>query len=72
MAEIKDDFAEISEDIVLNGGAAMAVIVQKQSDGNTVAVSNAVREAIPEIQKTLPLTLKFLNLWILQTLSEIR
>ena len=58
VAEIKDDFAEISEDIVLNGGAAMAVIVQKQSDGNTVAVSNAVREAIPEIQKTLPADVK--------------
>lgn len=54
VAVIEDGFAEITEDIVLDGKEAMAVIIQKQSDANTVAVSNAIREALPEIEKDLP------------------
>lgn len=58
VAEIEDGFAELSEDISLNGKAAMALIIQKQSDANTVAVSNAVREALPDIERDLPVDVK--------------
>ncbi len=54
VAEIEDSFAERSDDFIINGKQAIGVIVQKQSGGNTVAVSQAVQKALPEIQKQLP------------------
>ncbi len=58
IAIIEDSFAEKTEDFLMNGKPAIGVIVQKQSGGNTVAVSRAVREAIPEIQAQLPADVK--------------
>lgn len=54
VATIEDGFAEKSEDFLMNGKPAIGVIVQKQSGGNTVAVSRAILEALPEIQSQLP------------------
>lgn len=58
IAVIEDSFAEKTEDFLMNGKPAIGVIVQKQSGGNTVAVSRAVREAIPDIQAQLPADVK--------------
>jgi multidrug efflux pump subunit AcrB len=38
----------------LNGQRAMAVMVQKQSGGNTVEVARAVRDKLQEVQRDLP------------------
>ncbi len=54
IAEIKDAFKERGYDVRLNGQRAMAVFVQKQSGGNTVEVSRAVRAKLEEVRANLP------------------
>jgi len=54
IAEIKDLFKERTYDVRLNGKHAMAVFVQKQSGGNTVEVSKAVRAKLEEVKANLP------------------
>ncbi|MBF0407367.1 MAG: efflux RND transporter permease subunit [Candidatus Riflebacteria bacterium] len=58
VAEIKDGFLERTGDFLLNGKRAVGIIVQKQSGANTVSVSKAVIDAIPEIQAQLPSDVK--------------
>ena len=58
VAEIEDGFAEKSDELMINGKPAIGVIVQKQSGGNTFAVSQAVRAALPDIQAQLPADVK--------------
>lgn len=58
IATVEDSFGEKTEDFLMNGKPAIGVIVQKQSGGNTVAVSRAVREALPGIQAQLPADVK--------------
>ncbi|MEW6708618.1 MAG: efflux RND transporter permease subunit [Candidatus Riflebacteria bacterium] len=58
IATVEDSFGEKTEDFLMNGKPAIGIIVQKQSGGNSVAVSRAVREAIPEIQAQLPADVK--------------
>lgn len=48
--DLKDSY-EMSE---LNGGTAVAAMVTKMSGANTVAVAEAVKERMAEIQKNLP------------------
>lgn len=61
VAEIEDGFAEKSDELMMNGKPAIGVIVQKQSGGNTFAVSQAVRAALPEIQAQLPSDVKIIE-----------
>jgi HAE1 family hydrophobic/amphiphilic exporter-1 len=58
LAQIKDGFLEKTGDFLLNGKRAIGVIVQKQSGANTVSVSKAVLDAIPQIQAQLPSDVK--------------
>ncbi len=58
LAEIKDGFLERNNDFLLNGKRAIGVMVQKQSGANSVAVSNAVLKALPDIQAQLPADVK--------------
>ena len=58
VATVEDGFKEVTEDVRINNKKSMVVIVQKQSDGNTVAVSRAVKEALPRIEKDLPKDVK--------------
>ena len=58
IAEIEDGFAEKSDELMMNGKPAIGVVVQKQSGGNTFAVSQAVKAALPEIQAQLPSDVK--------------
>ncbi len=58
IATVEDSFGEKTEDFLMNGKPAIGVIVQKQSGGNTVAVSRAVKEALPAIQAQLPADVK--------------
>jgi CzcA family heavy metal efflux pump len=54
IAEVKDAFKERAYDVRLNGQRAMAVFVQKQSGGNTVEVSRAVRAKLEDVRTNLP------------------
>ncbi len=54
IAEVKDLFKERAYDVRLNGKRAMAIFVQKQSGGNTVEVSRAVRDELDEVRPRLP------------------
>ncbi|MBU1106598.1 MAG: efflux RND transporter permease subunit [Candidatus Riflebacteria bacterium] len=58
IAEIEDGFVEKSDELMMNGKPAIGVVVQKQTGGNTFAVSSAVKAALPEIQAQLPSDVK--------------
>jgi CzcA family heavy metal efflux pump len=54
VAEIRDAFRERTYDVRLNGRQAMGIMIQKQSGGNTVQVSRAVRAKLREMTPSLP------------------
>ncbi|MDR0511229.1 MAG: efflux RND transporter permease subunit [Rikenellaceae bacterium] len=54
VAEVKDTLAKSTMDERVNGQRGVRIIVQKQSDANTVRIAGAVYKALPEIQRTLP------------------
>ena len=58
VARIEDTIAERSQEVYNNGGKGGMIIIQKQSGANSVAISNAVLEKLPEIQKGLPSDVK--------------
>lgn len=54
VAEVKDTLAKSTMDERVNGGMSVRVIIQKQSDANTVSIADKVFEALPGIQESLP------------------
>jgi HAE1 family hydrophobic/amphiphilic exporter-1 len=54
VAEVADTFEEETAVVTVNGKSAVIVAVRKQSDANTVQVSRAVADALPEINRSLP------------------
>ncbi|SMO94799.1 efflux RND transporter permease subunit [Gracilimonas mengyeensis] len=63
VAEVSDDFTEITSLVKVNGKNSVSVDVQKSSDANTLDIVNAVKELIPEINEILPpgVTLRVLS-----------
>ncbi|REJ75236.1 MAG: AcrB/AcrD/AcrF family protein [Acidobacteria bacterium] len=51
---VEDGAEELRSQSFLNGKPAVTLIVSKQSGENTVAVAHAVKEALAEIEPTLP------------------
>ena len=58
VARIVDDVQERAQKSFTNGNQGAMIIVQKQSGANSVAISNAVKKQLPEIQKNLPSDVK--------------
>ena len=58
VATIHDGVQERAQETYTDGQQGAMIIVQKQSGGNSVAISEAVREALPELQKRLPSDVK--------------
>ena len=58
VATIHDGVQERAQETYTNGKKGAMIIVQKQSGGNSVAISQAVREALPDLQKRLPSDVK--------------
>ena len=58
VATIHDGVQERAQETYTNGKQGAMIIVQKQSGGNSVAISEAVREALPDLQKRLPSDVK--------------
>ena len=54
VARVVDDVEERSQQTYTNGRQGALVIIQKQSGANSVAISNAVMEKLPELRKNLP------------------
>ncbi len=63
VAQVKDTTKEQRSYARLNGADCVALTVQKQSVANTVEVSKAVKQAIPEIEKNLPEGTKLIVTW---------
>lgn len=59
---VEDDFEEITRHISINGEPGAVVMVQKQSDANTVQVARAVHKRIREYQKRLPQDIRIVTL----------
>lgn len=58
IAIVKDTYEEVQGYARTKGKNTVAIIVRKESDANTVEVSDRVLAAIPEIEKTLPSDVK--------------
>lgn len=54
VATIADTVESNVQESFTNGQRSATIVIQKQSGANTVDISNAVKAAIPELQKTLP------------------
>lgn len=58
VARVEDRTEERAQETYNNGIVGGMIVVQKQSGGNSVAISNEVIEKLPEIQKDLPSDVK--------------
>lgn len=54
VATVKDTLQERIQEVYNNGVRGAMIVIQKQTGGNSVDVSNNVFKHLPEIQKTLP------------------
>ncbi|NBB75865.1 MAG: MMPL family transporter, partial [Bacteroidetes bacterium] len=63
VANVRDDFEEITNIVEINGKNSVTVDVQKQSDANTLDVTSAVQETMAEFMPNLPasVTMQVLN-----------
>jgi hydrophobe/amphiphile efflux-1 (HAE1) family protein len=59
---VQDGFEEVSRHITVNGGRGAIVLVQKQSEANTVQVAEAVRKRLATLVQRLPPDVKLVNL----------
>ena len=58
VARIVDDVQERAQRTFTNGKQGALIIVQKQSGGNSVAISEAIKKELPSLQKRLPSDVK--------------
>ena len=58
VAKVVDSIQERAQRTFNNGHEGAMIIVQKQSGGNSVDISNKVMEMLPKLQKTLPSDVK--------------
>ena len=54
IAEIQDALEEPDRIERINGERGVTIVVQKQSDANTISVANNVKETLPELEANLP------------------
>jgi HAE1 family hydrophobic/amphiphilic exporter-1 len=58
---VTDGFKDVDMDVRVNGKPGAIMMVQKQSDANTVQVARAVQKSLAEFSKRLPPDVKILN-----------
>jgi HAE1 family hydrophobic/amphiphilic exporter-1 len=61
VGEVSDGFEEIERFITINGQPGGIILVQKQSEANTVRVAKAVRERMQRLKERLPPDIKIVN-----------
>lgn len=54
VARLKDARAERQQENFLNGERSAMIVINKQSDANSVAVTNKILKELPNIQRSLP------------------
>lgn len=54
IATITDSYKDAESNAYINGKPAVALMITKSSGSNTVGVVHAVREALPEIEQSIP------------------
>lgn len=54
VATVEDGYEELTSDVRVNGGQGIIVMVQKQSDANTLQTAQNVKKTIPAILAVLP------------------
>ncbi|OGF46755.1 MAG: hypothetical protein A2452_09380 [Candidatus Firestonebacteria bacterium RIFOXYC2_FULL_39_67] len=59
VAEVKDTLSEETSLGRVNGVPSISVLVQKQTDANTVEVAKRLRKLIPKMKEELPADIKF-------------
>lgn len=58
IATIRDSLKDIKTYERANGGRSIRIMIQKQSDANTVTVAEKIKKKVEEIKKTLPPDIK--------------
>ncbi|MBP7497298.1 MAG: efflux RND transporter permease subunit [Bacteroidales bacterium] len=58
IATVRDSLKDIKSYERANGGKNVRIMIQKQSDANTVTVANKIKEKLKQIKKTLPPDIK--------------
>jgi len=58
---VEDGFAEVHRHITVNGSPGAVIMVQKQSQANTVEVAAAVRKRMAELVRRLPPDIQIVN-----------
>lgn len=61
LGKASDGFKDISLDVKIKGQQGGIILVQKQSDANTVEVARQVRAALPRLQEKLPEDVSLIN-----------
>ena len=61
VASVSDTLESRVQENYTNGVRSASIVVQKQSGANTVSIANAVREQLPELEKTLPPDIKLVT-----------
>ncbi|MBN2383552.1 efflux RND transporter permease subunit [bacterium] len=54
VAEVEDDYEELTSDVRVNGGQGIILLVSKQSDANTLQTVRQVKEMLPQVKAALP------------------
>lgn len=63
VATVRDSLKEIKSDVRANAKKSVRIMVQKQSDANTVEVADNVKKKVEEIKKNLPPDVKIETLY---------
>jgi HAE1 family hydrophobic/amphiphilic exporter-1 len=61
LGRVTDGFKDVELDVRVNGEPGAILLVQKQSEANTVEVARRVKAALPGLQKRLPRDVHILN-----------
>ncbi len=63
VADVEDGFKEASTEVRANYGEGILIVINKQSDANTVQTTDQVKAALPGILKQLPQGTNFNVIW---------
>lgn len=58
VATVKDTLQERMQEVYTNGSRGAMIVIQKQTDANTVQIAKKVKEQLPDIKKNLPADVK--------------
>jgi len=63
VATIEDGFKEVTLNVRINGRSGLMLMIQKQTDTNTVEVAARIKKKLKELEKTLPADVKMFTIF---------